>query len=384
MLKRLLSRETKGKVAKKAKGSLETEAQAPQRDDVTQLDPVAARPKPEPTPQVRRKAKSMRDSDIKDEHGRSAEEIAAEAALEFDIMGLAQRVNEMADAPVAKPVKKPGSTTGSGEYGVPGKPATAEPAAMPAPIIQQVVPQPVPVTALSIENGHILSPGPAAGSADATLLARDVYWAQFGDSDEAFLAPGNPPDAAHMPDWPTAQPKFRIVRTENSLIVASDGLSDPFDCFKGPADKNGYEQEVFIEVPGLQAATPDLIQGSWVFRAVAYAAQLIAHNGGIHDLLEQHGCMSLDVPSDCAPRDWIVSGVAEPAGALLDVPMPRGRNVIADTPLSNVHVVPLTLIFPEELEDCVVGGPKERAALVNDLLTTGQGHKTDTRRASLR
>ena len=382
MLKRLLSRDTKGKVAKRVKDSLVTDVASPVAESVVAPQPSAPRGTPEPTPQVVRKARSMRDSDIKDELGRSAEELAAEAALEFDIMGLAQRVNEMADTPSAKSAKPAPKSGGSGEYGVPVK-APAAPAEA-APIVQHILPQPVPVTALDIEGGHILSPAPAAGSADATLLARDVYWAQYGASDEAFLTYDDQPQANGAPAWPTSNHKFRIVRTESSLIVASEGLSDPFDCFQGPADQNGYGQEVFIEVPGLQAAMPELIRNSWVFRAVEYAAQLIAHNGGIAELLDQHGVMSLDVAASCAPRDWIVSGVAEPAGALLDVPMPRGRNVIADMPLSPVRVVPLTLIFPEELEDCVVGGPKERAALVNDLLTTGQGHKTDTRRASLR
>ncbi|MEM9582753.1 MAG: hypothetical protein AAGA08_06530 [Pseudomonadota bacterium] len=382
MLKKLLSRDGKGKVAQRAKDALQAEASAPSAVEAPLPDPVTPRATPKPTPQVRRKTKSMRDSDIKDELGRSAEELAAESAKEFDIMGLAARVKDMPDAPDIKPVRKASSSTGTGEYGVIGqKPVEAAEPATPAPMIQHIVPEPVPVTALRIEGGHILSPGPAAGSSDASLLARDVYWDQFGVSDDAFLTPEHSPQA---PDWPSTRQAFRIVRTPNSLIVASDGLSDPFDCFRGPADQNGYGQEVFIEVPGLQAATPDLVQNSWVFRAVAYVAQLIAHNGGIGDLLDQHGVMSLDVPATSAPRDWIVSGVAEPAGALLDVPMPRGRNLIADTPLSPVRAVPVTLIFPEELEDCVVGGPKERNALVNDLLTTGQGHKTDTARASLR
>ncbi len=381
MLKRLLSRDGKGKVAKRAKEALDPVVS----DDASVTTAPVGTSAPEPTPKVVRRAKSMRDSDVKDEFGRSAEELAAESAREFDIMGLAQRVNEMPDAPHVKVGTSKPKTSSSGEYGVVGaKPAQPTAPAPVAPIVQYVTPEPVPVTALTIENGHILSPGPSAGSADATLLARDMYWDQLGVSDEAFLDYEIVAQPTHAPDWPTGQQKFRIVRTRTSLIVASEGLSDPFDCFQGPADQNGFGQEVFIEVPGLQAATADLIRNSWVFRAVEYAAQLIAHNRGIGPLLDQHGVMSLDVPSNCAPRDWIVSGVAEPAGALLDVPMTRSRGQMPDMPLSPVKVVPLTLIFPEELEDCVVGGSKERAALVNDLLTTGQGHKTDTKRASLR
>ncbi|MCY4180488.1 MAG: hypothetical protein OXD48_09480, partial [Litoreibacter sp.] len=56
-------------------------------------------PKPVAQGQVKPKSRSMRDSDIKDEHGRSAEEIAAEAAREFDIASVVAKAASMPDAP---------------------------------------------------------------------------------------------------------------------------------------------------------------------------------------------------------------------------------------------------------------------------------------------
>jgi hypothetical protein len=53
-------------------------------------------------------------------------------------------------------------------------------------------------------------------------------------------------------------------------------------------------------------------------------------------------------------------------------------------PLSTVSVVPMTPIFPEELESCVIEGPAERRALANDLLTSGAGHRLNLARTSLR
>ena len=142
--------------------------------------------------------------------------------------------------------------------------------------------------------------------------------------------------------------------------------------------------ELFIEVPGMQATSPEAVRAGWAFKALEHAAILCAHAKGLTELLEAHGVMSLDLGRDCVPNGWIVPGHAEPAGALLDMPMPPGRDTIKGMPLSRVRAVPLTLIFPEELEDCLVSGADERRALVNDLLTTGQGHKSDPKRSSLR
>ncbi|MCY4335203.1 MAG: hypothetical protein OXC60_11105 [Litoreibacter sp.] len=101
-------------------------------------------------------------------------------------------------------------------------------------------------------------------------------------------------------------------------------------------------------------------------------------------LLKGGEVLSMDLPNNCVPKSWVVPGMAEPAGALLGMPQPRGRGKIEGMPLSDVMVVPITPIFPEELESCVVEGPDERQALTNDLLTTYAGHRADMDRTSLR
>ncbi len=386
MLKRLLSRDTKEKVAQRAKDALDAApAVAP------------ASPAPEPAPQlapaapppVARRAKSMRDSDIKDEFGRSAEQLAAEAAKDFDIMGLAARVADMDERPDRPRKSETVATSSNGEFGVigatPAKPAEPAPVA-PAPA---AAPTSAPTSdskakRLRVRDGHIALPGSKPKAIDATLAARDAYWDKVGRTDPDYFGYPVCPELKGAPAWPTQTQAFRIVRTENSLIIASDGLSDPFAPFRGETIANGYGMEMYIEIPGWQSMDADLVRDSWAFKSIEQLARVCAFQKGLGDLLDEHGVMSVDLPTPCVPNGWVVSGYAEPAGALIDLPIPSGLAQIADMPLSRVRVVPITLIFPEELEDCVVGGPSERKALVNDLMTTGQGHKTDPKRSSLR
>ncbi|MEM7471208.1 MAG: hypothetical protein AAF340_07640 [Pseudomonadota bacterium] len=240
-----------------------------------------------------------------------------------------------------------------------------------------------PKSKLEISNGHILQPGPSQEAIIATEDAREAYWEALGESDEELLSYPISPELRGMPAWPTQLQAFRVVRTPHSVIIASEGLSDAFGPFDTRTGVNGFGLEFYIEVVGWQSMIPVNLHKTWAFRAVEHAARLAAHAENLVDLLENE-VLSMDLPQNCVPKGWVVPGMAEPAGALLGVPQPPGRGFIKDMPLSKVKVIPITPIFPEELESCVLEGPGERRALANDLLTTGAGHRADMDRTSLR
>ncbi|MEM6595405.1 MAG: hypothetical protein AAF672_11495 [Pseudomonadota bacterium] len=475
----------------------------------------------------------MRDSDIKDEHGRSAEEIAAEAAQEFDIGAVVAKAAAMPDAPdqpvrpktslvspmnfpkhaaeksrihvpdAAQPapnmapnmapnlapqiamqapqstivtpdgrpvtqvlltqafpqidathpaVQRPVTTvfaTAEGEAEPPARPATrvfsAEPPSAtppqrpvsqilptdgPAPSrpVSQILPSEEPQRPSSsalphrsgatpdqrnpakskgepplelpqssrvmrpkskpampaIMDGHISALGPSQQVVYATEDAREAYWEAIGESDEELLSYPVTPELRGMPAWPTQMQAFRIVRTYDSVIICSEGLSDAFGPYDSRSDVNGFGLEVYIEIAGWQSMIAENIHKNWAFKAVEHIARLAAHMQNLPELLKDGQIVSVDMPRNCVPKPWVVPGVAEPAGVLLGMPQPPGRAKIKDMPLSETIVVPITPIFPEELESCVVEGPAERKALANDLLTTGAGHRVYMDRTSLR
>ncbi len=371
--------------------------------------PAAAKPVAEqavPTADAvapKRKPKGMRDSDIIDEDGKSAEEIAAEAAQEFDIMGLAKRVADMPDvippaseAP-AKPVAKAAPADEGPKFTARTTPlAAADPtrkpeqaSAAPEPVAPPVASAPVAAVAMSApqaevfedEDGHIAFPGFSAASQDETFDARDIYWDQIGDTDPDLLSVAPKTGTS---SWPSGRQIFRLVRTGNSLIIASDGLSDPFEQGAGPADCNGFGLEAFIEIPGWQDVDADRVKTSWAFRAIEAFCKVVVRSGGLADTLARHGVLSLELPAGTCPPKWSDPSQTGKPGALVGVPRAPGLTKMQGMPLSTVAVVPLTLLHAEEVAACIEGGKAERQSLATDLLTTGTGHYSKPSRPSLR
>ncbi len=367
-----------------------------------------------------RQSRSMRDSDIKDEYGRSAEEIAAEAAKEFDLEGVMRRaaaMPERPDRPVSHPGKAPPIIVAAAaaqaqgptpvHQGVNGarlttrqlRPYEIEEAQVAAQAIhgqvaspvqaaipQQVAPSqpPAAVPPADPEAGHIFLPGPGSAAATRGAAARSAYWDAIGASDDALLRYDVSPESQGFPAWPAKEQQYRIIRTHGSAIIASEGLSDPFGPFDNRNRQNGFGVEVYIEVIGWQDMPAEALQQSWAFKAVEHIAKIAAYTGKLAGMVAGHEVLSIDIPEECAPEGWVAPGIAEPAGALLNVAQPRGRNAIPDMPLSEVAVVPITPIYPEELESCILEGTKERRALANDLLASGYGHRMQLGRTSLR
>lgn len=366
MLKRMLSRD----ISSRAIRALDLKAAPVPEASAASTPATQQAATPATTPA--RKTKSMRDSDIKDELGRSAEEIAAEAAREFDIDAVVRKAALPGAAPAAPtPAPAPASP-----------PAAQAHPNQPAPTV--TAPAPVQGKTVDITNGHIFQLGASRQDIQRTQAARNAYWDAIGPSDPELLGYPVSPQVMGQPAWPTQHQNFRIVRTAGSLIIASEGLSDPFGPFSGRTGSNGFGIEVFIELVSWQQQTANDIRKSWAFKAVEYAARVAAYAQNLHEAVAGHETISLDLPMACVPDGWVKPGVADPAGALLNVAQPPGRSTLQGMPLSPVIVVPVTPIFPEELETCVLEGASERRALANDLLTSGSGHRMNAARKSLR
>ncbi len=374
MLKRLLGR---GKTSEQA-------AAAPASVDVSELDTAVEAKTPAAAPKLtpKRGTKSMRDSDIKDELGRSAEQIAAEAAQEFDIDAVVRKAAAMPDAAFEKTPTK----TTVADTAAPNEPAQQpQIAARTAPATPApATPVAAPKARVPVEGGHIQLPSPSVEAIAQTRKARAAYWDAIGVSDVDFLGYPVSPQVLGMPAWPTQTQRFRVIRTQNSLIIASEGLSDPFGTFDTRGQGNGFGVEVFLEICGGQELSAEDIRKTWAFKAVEHVARIFAFGQDLAAMVHDNDVLSVDLPSNCVPAGWIVPGVAEPAGALLNIGQPSDRVDIAGMPLGPVRAVPLTPIYPEELESCLIEGASERRALANDLLTTGIGHRMKTSRTSLR
>ncbi|CEJ10439.1 hypothetical protein BN1110_00714 [bacterium YEK0313] len=239
-------------------------------------------------------------------------------------------------------------------------------------------------------DGGVPDPVATAEEADPALAAswqrRDAYWAEVGAVEADVLGHLISPGLTGGPAWPTLRQAYRVIRRPQAIIIATDGLSDPFDGVTGGG--NGFEVELFVETPDIapaHAGPPGDIghlSQSWAFELVSHVAGTVANAGGITAQLARHGVLSMELPGvskSAALGSQLPAGFAtsdDCLGLLIGLPVPDFAVRIADMPLSPITMVPLTLIRANELEALRAGGADARKALAERRAAAGLHHVT--------
>lgn len=208
-----------------------------------------------------------------------------------------------------------------------------------------------------------------------TYEARDRYVSSLGAVHPDVLAPIMNPAFMGGPMWPNLRQAWRIVRRGPNTLVISDGLSDPFSDV---ADLNpGFGLEILAETPDRM---PEPLPATWLFELVYQVSQQCAAHGGVGDLIEELGLLSLELPmSD------VLTPVATPndtAGVLLGVDPDDCASEFA-LPGGQVRVVTAKLLWPSELEYAVANGNEGRAELARRFAADGTHHRSSLSRKSV-
>ena len=146
-----------------------------------------------------------------------------------------------------------------------------------------------------------------------------------------------------------------MIRRPSSIIIASDGLSDPFEDDDDIFEPLGYLVEVCVEAP-LDSIDGDNIAQSWLFDLIYQLSQNVADHGSIDLLVQRHGSvsMALDLQS---PPDGLEDG-NEQVGILIDASAPTIPASFA-TPYGDVMMLTATVLQPAELAH--IGEAQDRA-----------------------
>lgn len=221
----------------------------------------------------------------------------------------------------------------------------------------------------------------------------DRHWNSVGTVERDVLSYLISPSFSGGPYWPSTRQAYRVVRRGDTIILATEGLSDPFDDTEGMG--NGFEMELFVET----ADIPEHVRGavgevdpfkrSWAFELLEHVAKTVADAGGITHQLDQYGALSLELPglsqshhmSDQLPKLFVTDD--DSTGVLLGAPEPDFPTQLDDMPLSPVRLVPVVLITAAELEYVRSGGRAAREDLVSRLKAAGVGHMSSLHRASV-
>lgn len=227
----------------------------------------------------------------------------------------------------------------------------------------------------------------------ASEACLDRHWRAVGTVEQDVLAYFISPSLSGGPYWPSTRQAYRVVRRGDSIILATEGLSDPFDDAEGMG--NGFEMELFIETADIpvHARGPvgevNPFQRSWAFELLEHVAKTVADAGGITHQLEQYGALSLECPGvsqshhmkDQLPQHFITAD--DSTGVLLGAPEADFPTRLDDMPLSPVSLVPVVLITASELEYVRAGGRAAREDLVIRLKAAGVRHMSSLQRASV-
>lgn len=227
----------------------------------------------------------------------------------------------------------------------------------------------------------------------ATVRTRDRYWAAIGAVESNVVARISPSLTGDGPDWPTTRQACMIIRRDRSIILATDGMSDPFDLIEG--EGNGFGMELFLETSDIPAdlageqGDPGPIWHSWAYALLERTAATVAEAGGYVPRLDRHEVMSIEFPG--VRRSWPASGQLperfvtddDCIGALIGRPDPDFPTRLDDMPLSPVRMVPVVLITAAELEYVREGGAAARRELTARLAASPSGHRADLNRLSL-
>lgn len=173
-----------------------------------------------------------------------------------------------------------------------------------------------------------------------------------------------------MPAWPTRE-AFRALSTEHGTLVATDGLSDPFEAgaeVEGLEAFSGHGLELWIESDE-RASVMD-VPATRAFAVVSHLAYQVADLVLTRPKLDRFEVVSMEIYADEVGLDderWVSEEGT--VGVLIGLGAPTRPGRIALAP-SDVVYAGVKLLDLAQLAHIRAGGPTARAELIARLRQT--------------
>lgn len=197
---------------------------------------------------------------------------------------------------------------------------------------------------------------------------RDRFWNKVGNLDKHVLSYNINPAFMNQPAWPDLRQAYRRILTEDSVIVATDGLSDEFS--ESESADNGFEIELYVELndPEYMKMSLQELGNTWVFQLLHQAALNAAYSGNYKQLAEDHDVFSTEFYDVELSDKYLTS--EETVGVLIGM---ESKKVPSKVELfaSEVLMLSVTLLKLDELEYIVENGGEGRREIVERLKQAG-------------
>ena len=201
---------------------------------------------------------------------------------------------------------------------------------------------------------------------DQSAQLRSNHWKSIGNLHPDVITHLINPVFMGGPEWPSTRQAFVIVDTPSGTILASDGLTDPYNDFdENPNNQmyNGVGCEFYIECDE-DLGDFNTIKSSWQFSVVYQAAQLAAGNPNIASIIEEHTYVSTEL-YHCTVPDSFLNEHGR-VGVLLGL---TSKQVPAQLELSleTIRLVNVTLLTKAELDYIHEKGGEVRMEIAQKL-----------------
>lgn len=175
--------------------------------------------------------------------------------------------------------------------------------------------------------------------AEAVAEDRAALWRAVGELDRTVVVSTEDPGTRGGARWPTDHRAFLRVDRGSSVVIATDGLSDPFDRLASPG--TGLGLELCLETSSLRGVPAAELWNHWQFRLVYEAARRAALQGACC----RTGLDTARLSGVAAPAGW--SDEHGSVGILLGL---RGAGLPASMELATgeAELVTVTPLWPEE------------------------------------
>jgi len=211
---------------------------------------------------------------------------------------------------------------------------------------------------------------------DNTNQARDELFSSLGVVDSDVIAPIVNPSFMGGPQWPSLRQAFSVIRTNESIKIVSNGLSDPFEDIDEP--NNGFRVEIVAETKNNIGSD---VPASWLFKLVYSMSQQVACSGQIADFVANHGVITMELfAKDIGLEDY--QNENGMIGVMLGVKAPKIPKVVK-FPAEEIILTTVQLLTPDELEYAINERAEGRKLLHGLMQSSGVYHFINLDRSSL-
>jgi hypothetical protein len=203
-----------------------------------------------------------------------------------------------------------------------------------------------------------------------TAQARNAAWSTWGTVDEDVFTHLISPMFMGGPKWPGTRQGFRAVRRPDEVLLASDGLADPYDDEDdGAVARNGLGHECYATT----ADPLDQLPGTWLWDLVWQTSQFAAGHGGLAGLLDEMTLLSTELYDVGIPDSHRARFVNadERVAVMLGLEDTAPPSTV-DGPLSPIRLINIKLMTLDELDHVLAHNEEGRRELARRYAAQGR------------